>query len=60
MTWSSTLQINVYSGYFDYIKTSVDNLLLYAINLDVVSLFINLSFLAFNYLELMYFINLNE
>jgi len=66
MIWTPTLQIqkHEYSGYLDFIMLLVDTLSLYAINLDVVSLFTYLPFtflaILIMLLYLMYSINLNE
>ena len=66
MIWTSTLQIRKhgYSGDFDLIILFVGILSLYAINLDVVSLFAVSSFtflvILMMLLYLMYSINLNE
>jgi len=65
MIWTSTLQIrrHGYSGDLDLIILLVGILSLYAINLDVVSMFAVSSFtflaILMMLLYLMYFINLN-
>jgi len=62
MIWTPTLQIrkHEYSGDLDLIILFVDILSLYAINLDVASLFADSSFTFLAMLILMYSINLNE
>jgi len=62
MIWASTLQIrnHEYYGDLNFIILFVGILPLYAINLGVVSLFADLSFMFLAMLILMYSLNLNE
>jgi len=64
MIWSSTLQIQKHGNFgdLDFIILFVGILPLYAINLDVVSLFTDSSFtfLVIFISDVMYSINLNE